>query len=297
MTKENEKLAMKVSILSIILNVLLSIIKFIGGLFLKSGALVSDAIHSASDVISTFIVMFGMKISNKKADKNHPYGHERIECIAALILSMILIFVGLEIGIQGIKNIFISKEIVVPGKFALVIALISIIMKEVMFWYTNIVGKKIKSTALIADAWHHRSDSLSSIGSFFGILGANLGLKFADPLASVVICIFILKAGYDILMDASRKLTDESCDDDTINKIIDIAKNQEGVLSIDKLQTRLFSSKIYIDLEIGADSKKTLEETHKIAEKVHEEIENQIDMVKHCMVHVNPYEEKIESNN
>lgn len=293
---ENEKIAMKVSFVSIILNTILSIIKFFSGIICSSSAMISDAIHSASDVFSTFIVIIGMKISNKKADKNHQYGHERIECIAALILAMILIFVGLEIGIDGIKKAINfsnnSTDIEIPGIFALIVAVISIITKEIMFWYTKIVGKKIDSPSLMADAWHHRSDALSSVGSFIGILGARLGFPITDPIASIIICIFILKAGYDILMDSSRKLIDESCDEETIKKIRAITEKQKGVLGIDKIQTRQFSSKIYIDLEIGADGNKTLEETHKIAQNVHDNIEKEIKKVKHCMIHVNPYKIK-----
>lgn len=292
MNKENEKLAMKVSIISVVLNVILSAIKFIAGIIASSGAMISDAIHSASDVISTFIVMFGMKVSNKAADETHQYGHERIECIAALILAMILIFVGIEIGIAGIQNIFNPSSLEVPGKLALIAAIVSIVMKEGMFWWTYLVGKKVDSTALIADAWHHRSDALSSIGSFVGVFGAMNGYPIMDPIASVVICIFILKAGYDIFMDAARKLTDEACDKETVEQIREIVQEEDGVLGIDRLRTRVFSSKIYIDLEIGADGDKSLKETHEIAQKVHDSIERKMKKVKHCMVHVNPHEVK-----
>lgn len=292
MNKENEKLAMKVSIISVVLNVILSAVKFIAGIVASSGAMISDAIHSASDVISTFIVMFGMKVSNKEADDNHQYGHERIECIAALILAMILIFVGIEIGIAGVEKIFHPSTLEVPGMFALVAAIVSIIMKEGMFWWTYFVGKKVDSTALIADAWHHRSDALSSIGSFVGIFGAMNGYPIMDPIASVVICIFVLKAGYDIFMDAARKLTDESCDKETVEQIRTIVEKEAGVLGIDRLRTRVFSTKIYIDLEIGADGEKSLAETHEIAQRVHDSIEDKMKKVKHCMVHVNPHEAK-----
>ena len=289
--KENEKIAMKISFISIVVNIILSVIKLFAGIVASSTSMISDAIHSASDVFSTVIVMFGIKISNKAPDSTHQYGHERIECIAALVLAMTLILIGFEIGINGIKDIFSFNEnnIEIPGRLALIVAIISILTKEIMFWYTNIVGKKIDSQALIADAWHHRSDAMSSVGSFIGILGARSGFLIMDKIASIIICIFILKAGYDVFMDTVRKLIDEACDDETVNEIRSIVEKEEGVLSIDNIKTRKFSSKIYVDLEIGADSESTLNEAHKIAQNVHDNIEKNVKKVKHCMIHVNPY--------
>lgn len=287
---KEEKIAMKVSFYSIIANVFLSIFKLLAGVVGKSGAMISDAIHSLSDVFSTIVVIIGVKLSNKKEDKEHPYGHERMECVAAMILAMNLILVGVGIGILGIKNIVSGnyEYLTIPGILALVAAVVSILIKEAMFWYTKIAAKKINSSALMADAWHHRSDSLSSIGSFIGILGARLGFPVLDSIASVVICIFILKAGFDIFKDAVKKIVDESCDDETISKILDIATLQDGVEKVDMIKTRLFASKVYIDLEISVDGEKSLKEAHEVAQNVHDEIEKSIEFVKHCMVHVNP---------
>lgn len=286
----DEKIAMKVSFYSIIANVFLSIFKLLAGVIGKSGAMISDAVHSASDVFSTIVVIIGVKLANKKEDKEHPYGHERLECVAAMILAMSLILVGIGIGISGIKNIVSGnyEYLTIPGILALVAAVVSILVKEAMFWYTKIAAKKINSSALMADAWHHRSDSLSSIGSFIGILGARLGFPVLDSIASVVICIFVLKAGYDIFKDAVKKIIDEACDDETISRIQDIATLQEGVKKVDMIKTRLFASKVYIDLEISVDGDRSLKEAHEVAQNVHDEIEKSIDFVKHCMVHVNP---------
>jgi cation diffusion facilitator family transporter len=209
---ENKNLAMKVSFYSILGNVFLSIFKLLAGIIGKSGAMLSDAIHSLSDVFSTIVVIIGIKLASKAEDEKHQYGHERLECVAAIILAMSLIAVGIGIGISGIKNIVSGdySSIAVPGVIALVAAVVSILTKEIMFWYTKIAAKKINSSALMADAWHHRSDSLSSIGSFIGILGARLGFLPADSIASVIICIFILKAGYDVFKDAVKKTIDEA---------------------------------------------------------------------------------------
>ena len=285
-----KKIAMRVSVVSIIVNAILSLFKLFAGIFAKSNAMISDAIHSASDVFSTFIVIIGVNIANKQSDEDHQYGHERLECVAAIILAVILAATGIGIGINGLEKILGGSywELEVPGMIALIAAIISIVVKEWMYWYTRSAAKKINSGALMADAWHHRSDSLSSIGALIGILGARLGYPIFDPVASVVICIFIIKASYDIFKDAIDKLVDKSCDEETVEKIKKVIMNQEGVLGIDLLRTRLFGSKIYVDVEISADGNRPLKETHAIAEKVHDAIEEEFKTVKHCMVHVNP---------
>ena len=284
-----EKTAMKVSIVSVIWNLLLSAGKLFAGIFANSGAMISDAVHSASDVFSTIIVMIGVKISGKDSDNDHPYGHERLECVAAIILATVLAATGIGIGYGAVVKIMAGDyNVEMPGILALVAAVVSILVKELMFWYTRYYAKQIDSSALMADAWHHRSDSLSSIGALIGIIGARLGFGIMEPLASVVICIFIEKAAYDIFMDAVNKMVDKSCDDETMEKIKACAMNIPGVENIDLLRTRVFGNKIYVDMEIAADGNKTLDETHAVAERVHDAIEQEIPKVKHIMVHVNP---------
>ena len=288
--KNNEKIAIKVSIISIILNCLLTLIKFISGVISKSSAMISDSVHSLSDVLSTFVVIIGVKISNKKADSDHPYGHERIECVSAIILSGMLFVVGALIGINGIKNVTNSSNLVMPGVLALIASIISIISKEAMYQYTIRVSKKINSAALKADAWHHRSDALSSIGSFIGILGSRLGFKIFDPLASVIISLCIIKVSIDIFKDAIDKMVDKSCDKEVIDKVISVIEKNESVKNIDDIKTRQFGNKAYVDVEISVDENLLLKDAHKVAEEIHDSVENEINIVKHCMVHVNPYE-------
>lgn len=290
--KNNEKIAIKVSIISIILNCLLTLIKFISGVISKSSAMISDSVHSLSDVLSTFVVIIGLKISNKKADSDHPYGHERIECVSAIILSGMLFVVGALIGINGIKNVTNSSNLVMPGVLALIASIISIISKEAMYQYTIRVSKKINSAALKADAWHHRSDALSSIGSFIGILGSRLGFKVFDPLASVIISLCIIKVSIDIFKDAIDKMVDKSCDKEVIDKVISVIEKNESVKNIDDIKTRQFGNKAYVDVEISVDENLLLKDAHKVAEEIHDSVENEINIVKHCMVHVNPYEVK-----
>lgn len=278
----------KISIISIIVNVILSIFKLIAGIIGKSSAMISDSIHSISDVISTIIVIIGINISNKQSDDSHQYGHERFEAVAALILSIILLFTGIFIGYDAIIKIISNNDLEIPTTIALVAAMISIIVKETMYWATRKVAKKMNSSALMADAWHHRSDALSSIGSLIGIAFSILGFPILDKITSLIICIFILKVGYDILKDSIYKLVDKSCDDETVYQMKELILKTEGVLELDLIRTRLFGNKIYVDIEIGADKNLTLENSHKIASNIHDLIEETFKNVKHCMVHVNP---------
>ncbi len=289
-SQEPKAVAMRVSIISIIVNLLLSLFKLLAGIFAKSGAMISDSIHSASDVFSTIIVMIGVQLSSRAADDSHQYGHERFECIASIALSIILLETGLLIGWNGLKTIFSGayESIPVPGVLALIAAVVSIAVKEWMFWYTRAAAKRINSSALMADAWHHRSDSLSSIGALVGIGFSLAGFPVMDSVASVVICIFIVKAAIDIFRDAADKMVDRACDPETIQEMTQVIQNQPGVIRMDLLQTRLFGSKIYVDAEIAVQGDLPLRQAHAIAEEVHHAIENAFPMVKHCMVHVNP---------
>lgn len=287
---EFQRVANKVSFVTIIGNILLSVMKLIAGFIAHSNAMISDAIHSASDVFSTFVVIIGIKLASKKADKEHPYGHERLECVAAIVLSMVLFITGFGIGTAALKNITSGdyNNIVVPGILALVAAIVSIVSKEAMYWYTRYNAKRIDSSALMADAWHHRSDAFSSIGALIGIAGARLGFPIMDSIASLIIFVFIIKAAYDIFKDAIDKMVDHACDDDTVNQIRECVMKHEDVLGIDMLQTRIFGNKIYVDLEIATDGSYTLSKAHTIAESVHDDIEKSFPKVKHIMVHVNP---------
>ncbi len=290
---QEERTAMIVSINSIIGNLLLSVGKLFAGFVAHSAAMVSDGIHSASDVLSTLVVMAGVRYANKASDKQHQYGHERMECIAAIILATMLTMVALAIGYNGYEKIFSenSTELTIPGQLALWAAVISIIMKEAMFWYTKNAAEKINSGALMADAWHHRSDALSSVGSFVGILGARMGYPILDPLASIIICLMILYASYEVFADAVHKMVDHSCDEKTTQELIDLIHRVPGVEHVDSITTRIFGNRIYVDVEISVDDMLPLIEAHHIAETTHAAIEANFPLVKHCMVHVNPMSE------
>lgn len=204
------------------------------------------------------------------------------------ILATVLIVTALLLGYNGIKNMF-SGSLETPSVLNLGAAALSIVVKEWMYRYTIKAANKINSNALKADAWHHRTDAFSSIGSLIGVGGALLGFKFLDPLAAVVIAIIIIKVGVEIYMKSVDEVMDKSADEETIQTIKEVVQAVEGVIAIDLLLTRQHASLIYVDIEIGVHGDLTLWKAHAIAEKVHLEVEDAVDAVKHCMVHVNPY--------
>lgn len=282
----------RLSMVSLIGNALLSGFKLLAGVWGHSGAMISDAIHSFSDVLTTFIAWFGVKVSRRAADASHPYGHERLECVASLFLGIVLMGTGIGVGRAGLETIFSGQyeTITPPGAIALVAAVLSIVSKEAMYWYTRYYAKLIRSDAFMADAWHHRSDAFSSIGSLIGIGGAMLGFPVMDSVASVVICVFILKVAYDILKDAVVKMLDTSCGEQYEEELQKFVSEQKDVVCVDTLHSRMFGSKVYVDLEIEVDGSKTLQEAHDVAERVHTELERRFPDIKHVMVHLNPAE-------
>ena len=284
------QIAFHVSKATMAANFVLSAVKLAAGLIAHSAAMVSDAIHSASDVFSTVIVMIGLKAAGKESDREHPYGHERMECVAALVLAVALLITGLFIGYEGIQNILSGEALPVPGFLALAAAVVSIVVKEAMFHYTKRAAKQIQSDALMADAWHHRSDALSSIGALIGIAGAKLGYPVLDPVASLVICLMIGKAAYDIFRDAVEKMVDQSGGEELEAAARALALEQPGVAGIDLLQSRRFGNRVYIEMEISVDAELPLRQAHAIAEQVHDVIEAALPQVKHIMIHVNPAE-------
>ena len=297
MNKSNEQLAMSVARNSIIVNIVVSAFKLFAGIVANSAAMVSDAVHSFTDLISTVIAVIGVKLANKKPDKEHPYGHERFESVATLALALLVLSVGFGIGWAGVMQILAGDfdGMAIPGVVALIAAVISIGVKEALYWYVRAAATKIDSSALMADAWHSRVDGLSSIGSFIGILGARLGFPILDSVAAIVICLFIVKTAISIMLDALGRMTDKACDDATQEAMREVILAQASVDGIDELRTRVFGSKVYVDVDICVAAAFSIGEGHTIAQKVHDAIEQNFPKVKHCMVHVNPSNETDQS--
>lgn len=290
---DEKKIIEKLSSVGIIGNIILVAFKLYAGIVGNSSAMVSDAIHSLSDVFATIIAALGVRISKKVPDKEHPFGHDRVESLASMALGIILIATGISIGVTGVKQILAGNydQIPTPSAIALVAAVVSIIVKEAMFQYTKYYAIKLKSSAFMADAWHHRSDALSSIGSLIGIGGAMLGFPVMDSIASVIICICILKVGYDILKEAISNVMDTSCGPDYDKELKSFMESLPGVDRVDLVQSRRFGNKIYIESEIAVDGNLSLEKAHKISEDVHDAVEKRSSDIKHIMIHVNPSNE------
>lgn len=272
-------------------NVALTVFKFAAGFFGHSAAMVSDAVHSSSDAIGSVLVILGAKISGKDADRNHPYGHDRFECIVSIVLANILFCVAALILYGGIREILHPEQIATPTILPVIAAVVSIMTKELLYRYTVAIGKKTNSVSLTAEAWHHRSDALSSVGSLVGVAGARLGVPMLDPIAGIVIAGFIVKVAFDIVKETVDRLVDKACPQDVVDAMRREIADVPGVLHIDTLRTRQFGAKYYVDVEITMNGLLTLHEAHRTAKAVHDRLEKNFPRVKHCMVHVNPDDE------
>lgn len=286
-----KRITMRVSFVSIGGNLFLCCFKLFAGILGRSGALVSDAIHSAADAIDTIIVMIGVKMASKAPDERHPYGHERMECVAALILSIILGSIGVGIGWAGLEKILSGnyEALGVPSLLALWASFISIAVKEGLYWYMRQSAKKIRSEALMAIAWHNRADALSSIGSLVGIVGSRAGFPILDPLVSVIICLFVMKAALSIFVQAINKMIDRACDPKTIESIRVSAaaylSEQSGPKArLGALRTRLFGDKIYVEMEIYLPGETCLEDSCQFSARLRRFIEETFENVKTCKV-------------
>lgn len=271
-------------------NLFLASFKLIGGILGESEALISDAIHSLADVLSTIIVMIGILFSKRKIDSSHTYGHERMECVASILLSILLFFTGISIGKKALTSIFTGsyKEIETPNILALIAAILSIIFKEIMFWATLYFHKKTKLISLKADAWHQRIDALSSVGSLLGIVGSMAGYLICDVLASLIICLFIIKIAADIFIEACNRMVDKSCDAALENKIKEEILLCDGVLSINEFRSRLFGAKIIIEIEIVMQKSLILSEACELAENIENVLKNKFSEIKKCSVLITP---------
>lgn len=279
----------KVTIISILLNIVLTILKILSGILGNSTAIIADGLHSASDIITSVGILIGNRISRKPRDDEHQYGHEKAESLVSFTLATVLIGISLKIGYDGLRELINVNNILVPNALPLVVALISIVVKEYQYQITIRVAKRINSSSLKADAWHHRSDALSSIAAFIGIGGAMLGLKILDPIASIIVAIVVVKVGIDILKSACDELMDSSISKQDISKIKSLVDSNEKIYGIKDFKSRKYGSVAYIDMSIFIDKSKTLEEAHDIADNLEHTIISGLSYVKEINIHTEPY--------
>ncbi len=287
MEQERYMALQKTSLITMIMNIIMTVAKIIIGVISGSTAVISDGIHTLSDCLSTVTVMAGLKLSNKGADDDHPYGHQRIESLVSLFLAVILAGTALMLGYSGVDNLLNGAQ-AEASLLAFVVTIMSIASKEWMYQYTIRIAKRFNSTSLRADAWHHRSDAVSSVAVLIGLIGIVLGFGFLDSVAAIFVCIIILKAAFDIAKQAVDQLIDHAADEADVKRIREITLKSEGVLDIDLLKTRLSNNVIFVELEIEVDPNLTVIMAHDIAKNVHDSIERELPSVRHCMVHVNP---------
>lgn len=280
----------------IVVNTLLTILKGIGGFLSGSRALIADALHSASDIVGSVVILVSVKIANKPPDKEHPYGHGKAENVASIIVALLLIIVGVEISLSAIK-VFFGEIPSAPGSSALIIIIISILAKEVLFHYYYQLGKKYQSSALISEAWHHRSDSLSSFAALLGIGAALLGdyyqlvfLLYGDAVASIIVSIIVIKVGYSLAKESSQVMMEKVLSPEETKQYNETVLQIEGVKRIDQMYARTHGSYVIIDIKISVNPTITVKEGHDIAKEVRLMLLEKHSDIEEVLVHVNPYE-------
>lgn len=284
------------------INFLLTIGKIVAGIIGHSSAMIADGVHSLSDFITDVIVIAFIRISGKERDSSHHYGHGKFETFAAMLISFALMMAGIGILISGAGKIIGSlkgETIDKPGYIALYAALISILSKESLYWYTKIEGKRLNSQAMIANAWHHRSDAFSSIGTALGISGAILlgeGWRILDPIAGIIVSMFILKIAWDIAKPSINELLDSSLPESIQKDLIDIVTKTDGVQQFHNLRTRRIGDAISVEVHIKVDKSLTVEVSHQIATKIEVAIRLKFGERTHAIVHVEPFNSDNELN-
>lgn len=278
------------SVASIVTNLVLAAVKLLCGILCSAPSLVSDAAHSAADLFSTLILLVGLRLSERSPDKAHPYGHERFECLASILLSGVLLMTGLTIGVSAVRGVLSRAYLDTspPETAAAVVAFLSVAVKLALSRYMSAVAKRIRSTSLRAEALHQISDALASLAALLGIVMALLGFGVFELLASIVIAGFLLHAAYSIFREAAMQLIDRSAGEEIEAQIYDAVKSVDGVVSVEKLYTRLFGSRIYVEAELMLDASLTLSECTPIVLRARECILSSLPDVKGCTVTVVP---------
>lgn len=293
--RENAQPIIVATWVGIIVNIALTILKGVGGIITGSRALLADALHSASDIVGSIVVLFAVKIANKPPDEEHPYGHGKAENIASMIVALLLIIVGIEISISSIK-VFFGEVPQAPGMLALVILGISIVIKEILFYYKIFLGKKYNSSALIAEAWHHRSDSLSSIAALIGvgfaIFGEYIGVEFfvyGDAVAGLVVSLIVIKVGYELIKSSATIILEKVLSKEEIEIYKKTVLAVDGVQRIDQLLARTHGSYVIIDIKISVDQTISVKKGHDIAKETKKALLDKHKEVEDVLVHINPY--------
>ena len=286
--EEFHRTALRIAVLNTAINVLLSVVKITIGVVSSSRAVLSDGLHSAADALGGVVLIAGVKLASRAADARHPYGYERLECVAAVVLAIVIGVTGVAIGWGGCEDMITPSHRQTPRWSALAAPLAAIAVKETMFRYTRCIARRTGSTALMADAWHQRADALSSVGSAIGVVGAKGGIAMLDAAASLLIGGMIVKAAVEIFADAMRKMTDRSCDDETQEALRQCARQCGGVEGVETIKTRLFGNRIYAEMTVCVAATMSSAQAFEVACLVWRRAEEALPAIKECAVHIHP---------
>jgi cation diffusion facilitator family transporter len=283
----------KVTLVGAATNLFLSFIKILFGYVAQSQALIADGIHSLSDLISDGLVLFAAKHSHREADEDHPYGHGRFETVVTVALGLLLIVVAGGLAVDAVRRILEPDFLMHPGMLALVVAAISIAANEFLYQYTIHVGNKFNSNMLRANAWHHRSDAISSVIVLVGVAGTMMGFQFLDAIAAIGVALMILKIGWDLCVQSVRELVDTALEPEQVNSINETIRNVDGVRELHSLRTRRMGGEALVDVHVLVSPKVSVSEGHLIGEKVRKRVVQQIDDVTDVMVHIDPEDDEL----
>ncbi|WP_455199938.1 cation diffusion facilitator family transporter [Kaarinaea lacus] len=283
----------KVTLVGAAINLFLSFIKILFGYIAQSQSLIADGIHSLSDLISDGLVLFAAKHSHREADEEHPYGHGRFETVVTVGLGLLLIVVAGGIAVDAIRRILEPESLMHPGMMALVVAAISIAANEFLYQYTIHVGNKYNSNMLKANAWHHRSDAISSIIVLAGVGGTMLGFYYLDAIAAIGVAAMIIKIGWDLSVQSVRELVDTALEPETVDSINETILDVDGVRELHSLRTRRMGGEALVDVHVLVNPKLSVSEGHQIGEKVRAQVVKQVDDVTDVMVHIDPEDDEV----
>jgi len=284
--------ARKVTVVGAAVNIVLSVIKILAGWLGSSHALIADGIHSLSDLTTDAVVLLAAKHGARDADEEHPYGHGRIETLATVVLGVVLILVALGIGYDAVRRLFEPESLMLPGMLALWAAIISVLAKEALYHYTIAVAKKLRSNLLRANAWHHRSDAVSSIVVVAGVIGSMAGLTYLDAVASVAVAVMVAKIGWELGWHSVHELIDRGLEQEDIETIRKKIMNVDGVRAMHDLRTRRMGGNAFVDVDVLVDPTLTVSEGHRIGAEVLKRLNSEIDEVIDVTVHIDPEDDE-----
>ena len=284
--------AQRVTWVGAIVNLVLAVLKIIVGIFGHSAALVADGIHSLSDLASDFVVLLASKHGSQPADENHPYGHARIETAATVVLGILLMIVAVGIAWDAVERSLTPDAIIRPSMLAILVAILSLASKEWLYQYTMAVARRIHSKLLEANAWHHRSDAISSVVVLIGVAGAMAGYAVLDAIAAFIVAMMIGHIAWQLISNSVKELVDTAVDDETQQQIIDHITGTDGVVSLHMLRSRLMGSNILVDAHIQVNPRLSVSEGHQIAETVEYKLKNKIEHMQDVTIHIDPEDDE-----